>query len=263
MAQWNQLPTTGWMGIVGLAYLLCYMAELNQLPTTCWSLVQAVGRKSSPAARQALETLCATYWPPVYAYVRRRGMNATEAQVLTQAFFAELLDKDYLLQAARQRGRFRSFLLTACQHFLAKEWAKAHAHKRGGGQAPLSLDFTTAKQRLSLEPADGTTPEQKYEHQWAVTLLREVLQRLGDECQQLGKADLFAALKPWLIGEHVGATSAITAEKLAMTPAAAKIAAVRLRRPYRELLREAIAQTVVDPEDMDDEIRELFPALTR
>jgi DNA-directed RNA polymerase specialized sigma24 family protein len=147
------------------------MAESNRLPTTHWSLIQVAGRKSSATARQVLETLCRIYWPPVYAYFRRRGINAVEAQDLTQAFFAELLGKDYLLQAKPERGRFRSFLLTACQHFLAKERAKARARKHGGGQAPLALDFAAAEKRLSLEPAAGTTPEQEYERQWAMTLL--------------------------------------------------------------------------------------------
>jgi RNA polymerase sigma factor (sigma-70 family) len=239
------------------------MMELNRLPTTDWSLIQAAARKCSATARQALETLCRIYWPLVYAYVRRRGLNAVEAEDLTQAFFAELLEKEYLVQATPERGRFRSFLLTACQHFLSKEWAKARARKRRGGQAPLAFDFAAAEKRLSLEPAAGTTPEQEYERQWAVTLLWEVLKRLEDECRQRGRADLFAALKPWLIGEHAGATYAATAEKLAMTPAAAKMAALRLRRRYRELLREAVAQTVTVPEDVDDEIRRLFAAVAR
>jgi RNA polymerase sigma factor (sigma-70 family) len=238
------------------------MAELNPLPTTRWSLIQAAGRKSSPAARQALETLCRSYWSPVYAYVRRRGVNAVEAQDLTQAFFAEVLDKNYFLQAAPERGRFRTFLLTACQHFLAKEWAKARTQKRGGGRAPLSFDFALAERRLAWEqPAAGPTPEQEYERQWAVTLLREVLAQLEQECIQAGKANLFTALKPFLLGEHGGTTYAAAAKNLAMTTAAVKMAASRLRRRYRELLQESIAQTVSTPEDVADEIRLLFAAL--
>jgi RNA polymerase sigma factor (sigma-70 family) len=237
------------------------MAELNPLPTTRWSLIQAAGRKSSPAARQALETLCRSYWSPVYAYVRRRGVNAVEAQDLTQAFFAEVLDKNYFLQAAPERGRFRTFLLTACQHFLSKEWAKGRAQKRGGGRTPLSLDFASAEQRLALEPATGTTPEQEYERQWTVTLLREVLAQLEQEYMQAGKGKLFAALKPFLLGEHGEATYATAAQDLALTAAAVKMAASRLRRRYRQLLRQAIAQTVNTPQDVDDEIRQLFAAL--
>jgi RNA polymerase sigma-70 factor (ECF subfamily) len=237
------------------------MAEPKPMPTTHWSLVQAAGRKSSPAARQALETLCHIYWLPMYAYIRRRGINAVEAQDLTQSFFAELLDKDYLLQATPKRGRFRSFLLTACQHFLSKEWAKARAQKRGGGRAPLLLDFAAAEHHLALEPAAGTTPEQEYERQWAVALLRQVLAQLEQECARTGKGELFAALKPFLLGEHGEATYATAAQDLALTVAAVKMAASRLRRRYRELLREAIAQTVSTPEDVEDEIRPLFAAL--
>jgi RNA polymerase sigma-70 factor (ECF subfamily) len=237
------------------------MPKPSSLPTTHWSLIQAAGRQSSPVAQQALETLCHIYWPPLYAYIRRRGINNVEAQDLTQAFFAELLDKDYLLQATPERGRFRSFLLAACQHFLSKEWAKARAQKRGGGRAPLSLDFASAEQRLALEPAAGRTPEQEYERQWAVTLLRQVLTQLEQECTRTGKGELFAALKPFLLGEHGGATYATAAEHLAITAAAVKMAASRLRRRYRELLREAIAQTVSTPQDVDDEIRQLFAAL--
>lgn len=237
------------------------MAEPKPMPTTHWSLVQAAGQKSSPAARQALETLCHIYWPPLYAYIRRRGINAVEAEDLTQAFFTELLDKDYLLQATPHRGRFRAFLLAACQHFLSREWAKARTQKRGGDRTLLSLDFASAEDRLALEPAAGTTPEQEYERQWAVTLLRQVLAQLEQECVQAGKGELFAALKPFLLGEHGGATYATAAEHLAMTVAAVKMSASRLRRRYRELLREAIAQTVSSPEDVDDEIRRLFAAL--
>jgi RNA polymerase sigma factor (sigma-70 family) len=237
------------------------MAEPDRFPTTHWSLIQAAQRRPSAEARQALETLCRIYWPPVYAYIRRGGINTVEAQDLTQAFFTELLAKDSLVQATPERGRFRSFLLVACQHFLANQHARARAKKRGGGQSPLSLDLATAENHLSLEPATGTTPEQEYERQWAIALLRQVMDCLEEECRRRGKADLFAALKPWLIGEQAEGTYAATAEKLAMTPAAVKMAAVRLRRRYRELLREAIAQTVATAEDVDDEIRYLFTAL--
>lgn len=231
--------------------------------TTHWSLVQSAGRKSSPTGRQALETLCRLYWPPLYAYIRRCGINAVEAEDLTQAFFAELLDKDYLLQASPERGRFRSFLLAACQHFLSKQWAKARAQKRGGGRARLSLDFAQAEQRLALEPAVSTTPQQEYERQWAITLLRQVLAQLEQEFTRSGKGELFAALKPLLLGEHDGSIYATAAAELAITVAAAKMAASRLRGRYRQLLREAIAQTVSTPEDVDDEIRRLFAALAQ
>ncbi len=236
------------------------MPRPGSLPTTHWSLVLATGRRSAPQAHQALEMLCGTYWPSVYAYVRRRGINATEAQDLTQAFFAELLDKDYLLQATPERGRFRCFLLTVCQHFLSKYWARAKAQKRGGGRQPLSLDFAATDRRL--EPLSAArTPEQEYERQWALALLAEVLDLLEREYTQAGKGSLLAALKPFLLGEHAGLTYAAVAEKLGMTEAAVKMAASRLRRRYRELLRQEIAQTVAGPEEVEDELKHLFTSL--
>jgi len=236
------------------------MAEPESLPTTHWSLVLAAGRRSSPQAQQALETLCRLYWQPLYAYFRRRLADLDEAQDVTQAFFAELLEKEYLRTVTPTRGRFRTFLLTACQHFLSKHWARAKAQKRGGGRQPLSLDFATTDRRL--EPLSAArTPEQEYERQWALALLAEVLDLLGREYTQAGKGSLLAALKPFLLGEHAGLTYAAVAEKLGMTEAATKMAASRLRRRYRELLRQEIAQTVAGPEEVDDELRHLFTAL--
>jgi DNA-directed RNA polymerase specialized sigma24 family protein len=211
--------------------------------TTRWNIVVSAGHQSSPDARRALESLCETYWYPLYAYVRRRVSDVNEAQDLTQAFFAELLEKNYLESAAPERGRFRAFLLTAFKHFLSKEWEKAKSQKRGGGRTPISLDFQSADSSLSTEPASGLTAEQFYDQQWAIALLGEIMQRLQGELNEAGKTNQFDALKGFIIGDHADTTYAQAAATLNMTEAAAKKAASRLRRRYRQLLRDAIAQT--------------------
>lgn len=172
----------------------------------------AAGQRSTSQAQQALEVLCQTYWRPVYAYIRRRVADSVEAQDLTQAFFTEILDKEYLRSATPQRGRFRAFLLTDCQHFLSKHWARARAQKRGGGRQLLSLDCAADKRREPL--ASDRTPQQEYERQWALTLLAAVLGQLECEYIQEGKRALFAALKPFLPGEHAGLTYAAVAQPL-------------------------------------------------
>jgi len=238
-------------------------ANAARFTTTCWRIVLAAGQPSSPECRHALASLCQVYWLPLYAYARRRVTDRNEAEDLTQAFFAELLEKDYLRAATPHRGRFRAFLLTAFKHFLSKQWAKAKAQKRGGGRTPLSLDFEAAEQRVCVEPCAGRTPRQEYDRQWAVQLLAQVLLRLEQEFAGKGKGELLAALKPFLLGTHGELTYAAVAARLDMTEAAVKMAASRMRRRYRELLREEIAQTVPGPEDVEEEIRLLFAALAR
>lgn len=229
--------------------------------STHWSLVLAAGRRATVESNSALEQLCKLYWPPLYAYVRRRVPDLHEAQDLTQAFFERLLDRDYLADADPQRGQFRAFLLTAFKHFLSKEWEKMKAQKRGGGRAAISLDFESADSRISIEPASGLTAEQIYDRQWAVTLLGQIMERLENEFVQSGKAEQFAILKEFIIGEHSGTTYRDASTKLSLTEGAAKMAASRMRRRYRELLREEIAQAVATPDDVDDEIRKLFESL--
>lgn len=203
--------------------------------------------------------LCETYWLPLYGYVRRRVPDIAEAHDLTQAFFVELLTKNYVGSATPERGRFRAFLLTSFKHFLSKEWHRAKAQKRGGGRVPISLDFATADSRISIEPvAVGLTPEQLYDRQWAVTLLGRIMECLSREFAEAGRSQHFEELKPFLVGEHSGTTYVDVAARLNMTTAAAKMAASRMRRRYRELLREEIAQTVSGPDEIDDEIRNLF-----
>ena len=231
-------------------------------PTTNWRLVVSAGRDSSPHSQQALEWLCEQYWFPLYAYVRRRVPDVNESRDLTQAFFAELLEKGYLVSATPSRGRFRAFLLTAFKHFLSKQWEKAKAKKRGGGRVPISLDFDSADSCFQIQPTDtGRTAEQLYDQQWAVTLLNRTMTSLESELQSAGKAQLFTELKGFIIGDSGGDTYRQAGQRLDMSESAAKKAASRIRKRYRELLREEISHTVGCPDEIDDEIRSLFLAL--
>lgn len=229
--------------------------------TTRWSVVLAAGRGAAPGSAEALASLCETYWYPLYTYVRRRVSDVHQARDLTQAFFADLLEKNYVGAATPRRGRFRAFLLTAFKHFLSKQWDKAKAQKRGGGRCMVSLDFAAADSRYRSEAGCGLSPEQLYERQWAVTLLEQIIGRLAAEYDRAGKARQFELLKPFLIGAHSETTYAEAASQLGVTEAAAKMAAHRMRRRYRALLREAIAQTVEGPDEVDDEIRNLFEVM--
>jgi RNA polymerase sigma factor (sigma-70 family) len=233
----------------------------RQFATTRWSLVLAAGQRGSPQSSAALATLCENYWYPLYAYVRRRGHQADQAQDFTQAFFARLLEKNDLAAADPGRGRFRSFLLTSLKHFLANEWDRNRAQKRGGGGSVLSIDFGTAEERYRAEPAHDLTPEKIFDRRWALVLLENVLARLHDEAAQAGKADGFDRLKGFLTGEQPAATYGQLAAELNMSEGALKVAVHRLRRRYRELLRAEIEETVADAEEIDQEIRDLFSAL--
>jgi RNA polymerase sigma factor (sigma-70 family) len=229
--------------------------------TTHWSLVLTAGRNDTPRAQNALAKLCQSYWYPLYAYVRRRGHPAADAQDLTQEFFARLLEKNWVVTADRQKGKFRTFLLSAMNHFLADEWDKARAQKRGGGRVPVPLQFDTAETRYGHEPADPVTPEQSFERRWALTLLDEVLNRLRTEYEQDGRAELFAALNPCLVGDRTSQPYAELAVKLGVSEGTIKSAVHRLRQRYRELLRDEIAQTVAGPDEVDEELRHLFAVL--
>ncbi len=230
----------------------------RRFATTRWSVVLAASESSSPDSREALESLCQDYWVPLYAYVVRRVGDVEEARDLTQAFFARLLEKSYLAEAKSERGRFRSFLITAFKHFLSKEWEKSRAQKRGGGQRLLSLDFESGDSSISFEPSSDLTPDQVYERQWAVTLLQKVIDRLRAEYEASGRLEHFERLRHFIIGQYAEATYADVAEALGSTEAAMKMTAHRMRRRYRELLRAEIAETAVAVDDVDDEIRSLF-----
>jgi RNA polymerase sigma factor (sigma-70 family) len=224
--------------------------------TTRWSLVAAAQDPAAPHAREALADLCRVYWPPVYAYARRRGHDHHAAQDLTQAFFARLLEKNDLAAADRTRGRFRAFLLTACQHFLANRHDHDTAKKRGGGRAHVPLDFAGR----APEPADDETPERAFDRQWALGLLDRALGELRAEYAGSGRATLFDALKDCLAG-GAEVPHAEKARDLGMTEGAVKVAVHRLRQRYRDRLRGLIADTVAGPDEVDDEIRDLFAAL--
>ena len=237
------------------------MSRQPAFVTTHWSVVLTAGRNDTTRARAALERLCQTYWYPLYAYVRRRGKSPEDAQDLTQEFFARLLEHNWIGRADQQRGRFRSFLLSAMNHFLSDEWDKARAQKRGGNFVHVPLEFEVAETRFSHEPADLTTPEQNYERRWALTLLDEVLRRLRSEYEQDGRGELFATLHPCLVGGRSSQPYAELAVKLGVSEGTVKSAVHRLRQHYRQLLREEIAQTVAEPRDVDEELRHLFAVL--
>ena len=229
--------------------------------TTHWSLVLAAGARQTPVGSQALATLCESYWYPLYAYVRRRGLDAHEAQDVTQEFFAHLLGSEAVGVATPERGRFRSFLLGSLQNFLANHWRKENAQKRGGGKTPLSLDLAAGEQRYIAEPAHELTPEKIYERRWAMTVLQQVIESLSQEYAQDGKAALFEHLKPYLGGGVDGLPYAELATKVGLSVGSIKVAVHRLRRRCGDLLREQIAQTVAEPDAVDQELKDLFAAL--
>ncbi len=225
--------------------------------TTHWSVVLAAGESGSPQAAQALETLCGTYWYPLYAYARRRGHGHEDAQDLIQAFLLQLLERKSFARVDRGKGRFRSFLLAGLNYFLADAHDYVSAQKRGGGQPPLSLDAQTAEQRYRLEAADDLSPDKLFERQWALALLDQVLARLEKEFCETGKAGLFQQLRVFLVagqGEH---TYDQVATELGLTGEAVKKGVQRMRHRYYALFREAIAQTVSDPSEVADEMRYL------
>ena len=229
--------------------------------TTHWSVVLTAGGSDTAGARHALEKLCQTYWYPLYAYVRRRNFSPADAEDLTQEFFARFLEHDWVADADREKGRFRTFLLSAMNHFLANEWDKAQAQKRGGGAPLLPLEFDTAETRYSREPADEVTAEQHFERRWALALLETVTSRLRTEYAQEGKGELFAALSPCLVGDRTAQPYEELAKKLALSEGAVKSAVHRLRQRYRQLLRDEIAHTVAGPGEVEEELRHLIAVL--
>ena len=235
----------------------------SRFATTRWSIVLAAGQSVSPESRRALESLCEAYWFPVYAYARRLVVRVEDAQDLTQGFFAHLLDKDAIAKANPDRGRFRAFLLTAFKNFFANEWHKDHAEKRGGGQRALSLDFDSGESRYQIEPSHELTPEKLYERRWVLTLLDQVLDSLRSELAEAGSESAFEKLKPAIVGEMTGADYELAAATLGITTAAAKQAAYRMRKRYRELFRQEVARTVGDDSDVDDEIGRLLKILSQ
>lgn len=229
--------------------------------TTHWSVVLRAGQTESDAASHALGRLYQTYWYPLYAYVRRQGHDVETAQDTVQEVFLALLERRQLASVSPSRGRFRSYLLTAVNHLLANQWHKRHRQKRGGGQAPISLDAIAAEERFRLEPADLRTPDQLYDRRWALAVLDGVLNRLQAEWEAAGKGPAFAAMRVFLSGDTDAPAYAAVGARLGWSEGATRVAVHRLRQQYREVLREEIAQTVEGPGEVDAELRHLLDAL--
>jgi len=230
-------------------------------PTTHWSVVLAAGQDGSEAAVTALEQLCRTYWHPLYAYLRRRGYNEPDAQDLTQGFLAQLLERRAIEGLAPARGKFRSFLLASLNYFVADERDRANAQKRGRGQEILSLDFEQAEGSYRLEAADERDPATLYERLWATTLLDQVLAKLARDFKEAGKGDLFVHLEPFLVEGSRAESYREVASKAGLSEEVIKKSVQRMRRRYYELFRQEIAQTVANPNDIEEELRHLCAVL--
>ena len=228
--------------------------------TTHWSLVAAAGGDDS-AARAALSRLCEIYWYPLYAYVRRRGTNPDDARDLTQGFLASLLERRDFENLQRERGRFRSFLLASLQNFIANDFARQRAQKRGGDAVLLPLAFEDAEGRYSVEPAEPATPQTLYERRWALTVIERVLADLREEWKSAARVAEFDELKSCLLGEAPDGGYAEIAERLHASEGSVRAAVHRLRRKFHKRLKKDIGDTVMDPADIDDEIRYLIRAL--
>ena len=230
--------------------------------TTHWTVVLTAGKRHTPQSNLALEQLCKTYWFPLYAYVRRRGYTKEDAEDLTQAFFARFLAKNYLVGLSAERGRFRAFLLASLKHFLINDWKKSQRLKRGGGEATLSLDWQTADTKFQVAATAEPSPDKAFDREWALALLAKVIERLQKECDADRKGKLFEHLKIFLTAGKEGAGQSEVARVLGMEEGAVRVAIHRLRKRYRQLLRDEIAQTLSDPAQVDEEMRALFGAFT-
>jgi RNA polymerase sigma-70 factor (ECF subfamily) len=233
----------------------------ERFTTTHWSVVLAAGETANPTAEVALEKLGRNYWYPLYAFARRSGHGEEKAKDLTQGFFARLLQEKYLRQAQRERGKFRTFLLTAFKHFAADEWDRETALKRGGGREILSFDDETAEKRYHLEPVDEVTPDKLFDRRWAFATLQEAARLLRKEYHDTGRGDLFDKLQAFLSGDLEDAGYSEAAAQLSMSENTLKSHVRRLRLRNREILREVIANTVASPDQIDEELRDLSAAL--
>ena len=222
----------------------------------------AAGRRHTPQADGALEELCRTYWFPLYAYVRRRGHNKEDAEDLTQAFFARFFEKNYLAGLNAERGRFRAFLLAALKHFLANEWDKSRTQKRGGGEPHLSLDWQTADTKFQVAATNEPSPDKAFDREWALALLAKVIGGLQSECEADGQGKQFAELKIFLTAGKGAQSHAEAARRLGMDETAVRVAVHRLRKRYRQLLRDEIANTLSDAAMVDEEMQALFGAFS-
>jgi len=225
--------------------------------------VLAARQQPSPRGAEALENLCRAYWYPLYAYVRRLGYSAEDAQDLTQAFFAHLLRKPFLEDVGPEKGRFRSFLLACLKHFLVDEWQKARAAKRGGNRPALPLDVEQAEERYQLEGRVEANPETLFERRWALDLLERALDRLRGEAAASGRGAVFDQLEGCLLGDRPSETYAQLGSRLGLSGTAVKVTVHRLRQRYRDLLRQEVTRTVTHPEETEAEMRYLLEVVTR
>lgn len=231
--------------------------------TTHWSVVIAAGDSTLEASHAALSHLCQRYWYPLYYFVRRKGLAAEEAQDLTQSFFADFLARNQLAKADSTRGRFRSFIVASLENFLHNQWRRHSALKRGGGSLPLSLDAERAEARFAAEPLDTEAPDVAYTRQWARTLLQQTGATLEAEWRRDGRLELFQALQQHLWGDPDSVPYAELCRRHDLTPVNLRVTFHRLRQRYRELLRQAVMETVADPAEVDDELRFLMRAVSR
>jgi RNA polymerase sigma-70 factor (ECF subfamily) len=230
--------------------------------TTHWSVVLSAADTSAPGAQAALEELCRTYWYPLYAYVRRQGHSAEDAQDLTQEFFARFLAKKHFQLANRDRGRFRSFLLTTLKHFLINEWERSTAQKRGGSNPTVPVDTAIAEHLYSQDLSHGLTADRIYERNWALAMLKGVRDRLQRDYADAGRAERFAQLEQFLPGQQSDVTYAEAAQRLNLPEGTVKSEVSRLKKRYGELLRTEIAHTVSSPDEINDELRHLITVIS-
>ena len=230
--------------------------------TTHWSVVISAQAKDPSRSSEALETLCRGYWYPLYAFVRRAGHSPADAEDLAQEFFARLLSKDYLKAAAREKGKFRTFLLTALKRFMANEWDRAHARKRGGFAPQVPIDQEIAESRFAGEGSHNLPPDVWFDRQWAMALLERTMARLQEEYMASGRVRLFELLRSCIAREESALPYATIAARLDLSEAAVKMAVHRMRARYRELLRLEIAHTVSSSQEIEEEIRQLFEAFS-
>lgn len=234
----------------------------GQFPQTRWSVVLAASNANNDGrAGRALNDLCRAYWFPLYVYVRRRGVSPEEAEDLTQGYFVALIERNYLAQADRGRGKLRSFLLTTFKHYLADEWNRANALKRGARQTMVSIDALQAEQRYALEPVDQQSPDRLFEKRWALTLLDNVLETLRADYVMAGQDKIFDVLKQFLAWNSAGEGYREAAAELGLKENAVRVAVFRLRRRYGDLLRAQVADTVASPEEVATEVDYLFALL--
>ena len=229
--------------------------------TTRWSVVLQARHENASEAAAALEALCRAYWPPLYAYARRHGHSPHDAEDLTQGFFARLLEKDYLRATDREKGRFRQFLLMAFKRFLANEWDRERRLKRGGGETLIALDPALAERLYREDAPQSISADAAFERRWALSLLERALTRIRNEFAALGKAHEFGILKPCLTAERGTFSYAELAVALATSQDAARVAVHRLRKRFRQIFREEIAQTLANESDVEEELRHLIAVL--